>query len=349
VHRVIKESMRTAISATLFFARAVSLGLCLGVGPGLGWGFSLGKAWARDLENSSRHESSTTQSASTDVWNGRIYDVQARRFLLEKEAREAFSKIQVLVLGEKHDTPQVQLQQSRALEWAVESKGFGPADRWVLGWEFLNRKDQAAIDGAWARFRQGQISGTLLLDDLQGKGRSRSYLPILNAGLRFGGELLGTNLSRQEKAPVVAGGIASLDPSVIGAIVPPGFALGGPGYRERFETAMGEGHATPDQMERYFEAQCLTDDVIAYELLKPSVSFRALVVGSFHSDYNDGVVRRLRVRAPDQRIHVIRFVDASEYLLEELDPDLVLREPIRHKRYGDLADWVWFAGEPRPN
>lgn len=278
-----------------------------------------------------------------DVWNGRIYDVRTKTFLSELQAREALAEVRTLVLGEKHDTPSVQVQQARALDWAVESQRLGPLDRWTLGWEFLNASDQPSIDSAWLQFREGQISAEELLDQLQGAGRSRSYLPLLLSGVRFGGALIGVNLSRAEKAPVLSGGLSALDPSKI----PPGFEMGSVGYRERFETAMSGGHATPEQMDRYFEAQCLTDDVLAFELLKPRVAFRALVVGSFHSDYQDGVVARLRARAPDQSLLSVRFVDASEYRESELSPDLALREPVEHKRYGTLADWLWFSGEPK--
>jgi uncharacterized iron-regulated protein len=279
-----------------------------------------------------------------DVWNGRVYDVWKREFISEREAREQLAQVRILVLGEKHDTAAVQAQQARALGWAVESQQLGPLDRWTLGWEFLNASDQSVIDSAWLDLREGRISGEEALDRLQGAGRSRSYLPILLQGLRFGGGLVGVNLSRAQKAPILTGGLASIDPSLI----PPEFEMGGPGYRERFEAVMSAGgHATPEQIERYFEAQCLTDDVLAHELLRSRVSFRALVVGSFHSDYFDGVIARLKARAPDQPVHSIRFVDASEYRKDQLEPELVLREPVRHKRYGELADWVWFAGEPR--
>jgi uncharacterized iron-regulated protein len=280
--------------------------------------------------------------STPDVWNGRLYDVQQGRFINEAEARAVLAEIRILVLGEKHDTPSVQQQQARALDWAVESQALGPLDRWTLGWEFLNTQDQSSIDQAWTRFKDAALSAEELMDLLQGAGRSRSYLPLIYAGARFGGSLLATNLSRSQKAPVLTGGLSALDPSLI----PPGFERGGGGYLERFEAAMGS-HAPPEQLENYFQAQCLTDDVMAYELLKPRVKFRALVVGSFHSDYLDGVVTRLRMRAPDQSILSIRFVDAQDYSASELEPDLVLREPVIHKRYGALADWIWFAGEPK--
>lgn len=282
-------------------------------------------------------------SAPPDVWNGRVYDVRARQFITEAQAREVLTTVRVLVLAEKHNAEAVQIQEARALDWALESQKFGPLEKWAFGWEFLDRRDQSSIDASWAKFKDGALDGEQLMDQLQGAGRSRTYIPVLSSGARFGGQLFGVNLSREEKAPVVKDGLAALDPSII----PPGFEMGGPGYRERFEVAMGDGHSTPEKLDHYFEAQCLTDDVLAYQLLQARARFRALVVGSFHADYSDGVVARLRARAPDQSIHVIRFVDASEYVAADLDPDLTLADPIHHKRYGPIANWVWFAGEPR--
>lgn len=287
--------------------------------------------------------SRATAAPAPDVWNGRVYDVQSRQFITEAQAREALASVRVLVLAEKHDTESVQVQEARALDWALESQKFGPLEKWTLGWEFLNRRDQASIDASWTQFKEGALSADQLMDQLQGAGRERTYIPILASGARFGGQLAGVNLSREEKAPVVKDGLSSLDP----ALIPPGFEMGGPGYRERFEVAMGDGHATPEQIDRYFEAQCLTDDVLAYQLLQSRVRFRALVVGSFHADYFDGVAARIRARAPDQPVHVIRFVDASDYVSADLDPDLILADPVHHKRYGPIANWVWFAGEPR--
>jgi len=284
-----------------------------------------------------------SESGTPDVWNGRVYDVEQRRFITEAEARVVLASVRILILSEKHNTETVQIQQGRALDWATESQNFGPLEKWTLGWEFLDRRDQSKIDAAWSKFKDGILTGEQLVDEIQGAGKSRTYVPVLTAGLRFGGMLTGVNLSREEKAPVVKNGLSAIDP----ALIPPNFEMGGPGYRERFDAAMEQGgHATPDQIENYFQAQCLTDDVLAFELLKPRVRFRALVVGSFHADYLDGVVARLRVRAPDQASHVIRFVDASEYTGSDLDPDLILADPIYHKRYGKLANWIWFAGEP---
>jgi uncharacterized iron-regulated protein len=250
-----------------------------------------------------------------------------------------------LVLGEKHDTPIVQLEQARALAEAWEANR-DEKKQWILGWEFLNRRDQRVIDGHWSNYRRGLTSDAEFMDRLLGQGRNRSYLPILQVGVQIGAELRGVNLSREEKAPVVRGGISALDP----ALLPPGFALGGVGYRERFEAVMTGGHASPEQVGRYFEAQSLTDAVMADALMQGAAAFRVLVTGSFHSDYFDGVFARLLAQSSGvHRLLSIRFVDASDYPKSELEPELRLAEPVHHSTYGALADWIWFAGEPSEN
>jgi hypothetical protein len=274
------------------------------------------------------------------VWDGRVFDVSRQAFLTDAEVRAGLAGVEILVLGEKHDTPVVQLQQARAISEALESN---PAaiGRWVLGWEFLNRRDQLVINEAWNLLNVDEITVSDLLDRFMGKGRNRSYAPILEAGVRYAGELRGVNLARDEKAPVVKGGLEALDPSVL----PPGFAMGSDGYRERFDVAMG-GHATPEQVGRYFQAQCLTDDVMAYELMKGAPALRVLVNGSFHSDYFDAAIARIRARDAASRLLSIRFIDASDYSEAELAPELKLSEPVVDSKYGRLADWIWFAGEP---
>ena len=280
-------------------------------------------------------------AATGESWDGRVYDVSRQAFLSAGEVRAGLSGAQIVVLGEKHNTASVQLQEARAVEATLEANPWA-AGSWVLGWEFLNRRDQKAIDELWSQFNGGELTTRELMDQLVGPGRESTYIPILEAASRFGGGLRGLNLSRDEKAPVVKGGIGALDP----ALIPPGFAMGGEGYRERFNAAMGGGHASPDQLDRYFQAQCLVDDVMAYSLLQGEAYLRIEVSGSFHSDYFDAAIARIRARDAVSRLLSIRFVDAADYTEAELIPQLKLSEPVMDPKYGAIADWIWFAGTP---
>jgi uncharacterized iron-regulated protein len=246
-----------------------------------------------------------------------------------------------VVLGEKHDTVAVQAAEARIIEALVEARNL--QSHFTVGWEFLNVGDQPAISEDFARYGAGILPGDELLRLSQGGTANASYLPVLSTTSLLGGALQGVNLTREEKAPVVQGGIAAADPT----LVPSGFALGGADYLERFTSVMeGEAHATPAQIGNYFAAQCLTDDVMADRLVHPEsenvrpTSLRFLVTGSFHSEYFEGVVARLKARGA-VGLRSIRIFDASDYTASEL-PSL-MNDP----KYGPVADYVLFVNEPQ--
>jgi uncharacterized iron-regulated protein len=268
-------------------------------------------------------------------WAGHIVDVSTGTQLDLDGLIRAVADSRTLVLGEKHNTPEVQRAQARVIE--VVTKARGAEGRFTTAWEFLDVGAQNSVSMEFGRFSRNEITGVEFLNRVQGSTYNWSYLPILDTTRLLGGDLLAVNLSRAQKAPVVRSGIKAADP----ALIPPGYESGSAQYFARFSEAMGEGHATPEQIQNYFDAQCLTDDVMAYEMLaraRPELHF--LVVGSFHSDYFEGTVRRLSQRAPGERVRVIRFIDMSDYTEAEI-PDL-LKSPA----YGDIADIAVFVNEP---
>ena len=268
------------------------------------------------------------------LWNGRIVVSNQQREIGLPELAMNLVYARNVILGEKHNTPGVQLAQAKVMEAVM---ALAPQDRMTTAWEFLNFSDQSKIDFAFHRFENGQISAEDFLTETQGSAKYKSYAPILEVTKKFGGRLIGVNLSRTDKEPVVQGGLVNAKPGTI----PVDFELGSTNYWERFRKTM-EGHATEAQMQNYYAAQCLTDDVIAVSMLADQKADRRfLVVGSFHSDYFDGVVSRLMKRAPDQTIGVVRFIDASDYTEAELQA-----LPVDSK-YGPVADFVYFVNEPK--
>jgi uncharacterized iron-regulated protein len=265
-------------------------------------------------------------------WNGRIVEVGTEREVGLAELGWKASLARTVVLGEEHYNVAVQAAQAEVLRMTVEAAG--AEGKFALGWEFLNHSEQERTDALFARLAGREIDAREFLRETQGRDAA-SYVPVIEAARDLRARLLGVNLSRAEKAPVVRGGIAAADPR----LVPPGFAMGSDAYRERFMEAMG-GHAPPERVANYFSAQCLTDDVMAYRLLEADAPLRFLVVGSFHSDYRDGVVARFRARASGEKVVAVRFVDASAHTAEELVSlpwDL---------RFGELADFVFYVNEP---
>lgn len=268
-------------------------------------------------------------------WNGRIYDPATGTEVAQGDFALSLSGAKTIVLGEKHYTQAVQQKEADIMRDVVLKAG--RVGSFSLGWEFLELSSRGKIKELYEQFERGDITAQDFLKSTQGTENAYAYEPVLEATKALQGDLWATNLSHEEKRPIVQGGLAAADPS----IVPPGFKMGSANYYERFKEEMGHGHATPDMVSHYFDAQCLTDDVMAYWLLeqaKPDLRF--LVVGSFHVDYGDGVVARLRDRAPSEKLLNVRIIDASDYRPDELLP--MLRDP----KYGPLADYAVFVNEP---
>jgi len=270
-------------------------------------------------------------AAQAAEWDQRIVEVRSGQTLSFEELSRRLRSVDRVVIGEKHNTPAVQQAEARLVE------ALGAGEPWTLAWEFLDFSSQARSDEAYQGFALGRIDALEFLRQTQGDIRNATYVSVLDSLKAVGGSLLGVNLSRQEKAPIVRGGLSAADPRLI----PSGFEMGGAAYRERFEAAMSGGHATPEQIENYFAAQCVTDDVMAFHLAGSVAHQRAaLIAGSFHTDFFDGVVQRLLVRMPQARLSLVKVVDASDYAAVEL-PALG-RDP----RYGDIADFLFFVNEP---
>ena len=278
---------------------------------------------------------STNPAFASDFWNGRVIDVHSDQQISEAELGMRLAASSFVILAEKHYAQAVQLGQARVIRSTVAARDLNARD-FTLGWEFLNFSDQDRISDFYGQFTRGEIDATTFLEKTQGYAPAISYAPIFEAARDLEGDLLPVNLSRAQKAPVLKGGIEAADPT----LVPPGFEMGSQGYYERFKRVMEDGHTSETQIPNYFAAQCLTDDVMAYHLAALHTTLNFLVVGSFHAEYEDGVISRLRARSAGASVRTVRFIDASDYNESELQGLL------HDSEYGDLADFVMYVNEP---
>lgn len=270
--------------------------------------------------------------ASTS-FNNRIVESAGDREISTAELQASLSEAKYVVVGEKHYTPSVQAVEGQLMQlWADSRVG----QKLGFGWEFLAHTEQSKNQRSWQDVVDGKSTVEDFLKATQGKS-GVVYSPVLNVALQSKIEVLGLNLTRGQKSPVVAGGISALDP----VLLPQGYQRLGNNYRERFEEAMG-GHVKPEQFDNYFEAQCLTDDVMADQAARAPVDALFLIAGSFHVDYYDGTVARLKARDPKGVSVTIRILDASDYNQDEL------RELVASPAYGPIADYVWYVNEPQP-
>lgn len=277
--------------------------------------------------------------AKVSVWDGRIFDARERKLVDFEMMLDNLSDRHFFVFGEKHYTPKIQSAEARTTEALVQKNN--AYERFSFGWEFLSIREKERVQFLYKKLLQGDISESDFLKETQGQTgpEVESYVPVISAIKSLKGALFATNLSRKERAEIVRVGLENVNPDWI----PEGFALGGDFYYERFKEAM-QNHTPEQALKRYFEAQCLTDDVMADAILtEGTFDLRFLLVGAFHSDYFDGTVERLRIRLQNEHTSaaVIDFVDASDYKEEDLMPLLI------HSKYGPISDYVYFVNEPR--
>lgn len=248
------------------------------------------------------------------------------------------SRMDLVVIGETHYREVVQKAEAQVIRSLVEhTRSHG---KFTVGWEFLNRGEQPRVRALFSDFKDNKISAEGFLGQTQGSSNASLYAAVLEAVKVLNGDLIGTNLSRAQKLPVLNEGLLGLDP----LLLPPNYERGDCSYFQRFEEAMAN-HIPPDKLDRYFEAQSLTDDVMAYAMIEDSQSpLKFLIAGHFHTDYSSGVVARLKARGSAcTRVATVRIEDASLYSATEWAD--VLKS---HPTYGCDADYFYFLGEPKP-
>ncbi|MEK6773479.1 MAG: ChaN family lipoprotein [Bdellovibrionota bacterium] len=273
--------------------------------------------------------------AASPTWNGRVFKVKDGQEITFSQLKEELSAYQLIALGENHSTQEVQDMQAKVISEVVMHTS--TQNNFTLAWEFLNVKDQAKTDRNFSLLKEGKITTQEFIDYAMAGGNSyRPYAPVIESVSKLSGTLLGINLTRQEKSPVTRGGISAANPD----LVPPGYEIGGANYFNRFKAEMG-GHDSEENTRNYFDSQCLTDDVMAFHTLKNNNTAKTfLIAGHFHTDYNDGVVQRLAVRAPNLVKATVRIVDASDYTPEQISP--MMHDSV----YGDVSDYVVYVKEP---
>lgn len=267
-------------------------------------------------------------------WNHKIFFVQDQREMSKQDLIQELSKSNIIVIGEKHYTQEIQLTEAQIIKDVVEYSQ--TQNQFTLNWEFLNASSQAQTETLFQQIKNEELTIEEFLKITQGTTKAGVYAPLIQITAHLGGKLFGGNLSREEKAPVTQRGLGALDPRHL----PPQFQLGGENYFERFAEVMS-GHATPEQIKNYFAAQSLVDDVIAYHLNQDTTDqLKFLVIGAFHSQYNDGVISRLKARNPFTKIVNIEIIDAKDYSEKELI------DIFKHEKYGARADYIYFLNEP---
>lgn len=266
-----------------------------------------------------------SQACATTI---RVYETRQQRYLTYSDWLALQPATATWVMGEMHYTPLVQETQAKIIK---DHHMLNPQLTVGLGWEFLNFTDQAHIDFHYQRYLRAEISAETLLQELRIGGQFAHYAPVMQSLQLSSANLFGLNVERTVKRQVMDQGFASL----AGHLRPPQIDTGSPSYFRRFEISM-RGHAPANRMEDYFRAQYYTDAVMAWkaaQLLRAEVHW--IIVGSFHSDFYDGMIPALRRQLPNRNLITLKLIDEGKYSSSEI------QEFIQgHPQDGTYADYL---------
>ena len=256
-----------------------------------------------------------------------IYSIKHKSEISDLEFLSRIPKDQFnIVLGEFHYNKLIQKNQAKYIDMIVKNQNL--QGLFSLGWEFLEYKFQNDINLAVKAYESKDISwDQFIARSIPGSSNKHiEYKSIIDNVVQLDGQLIATNATRLVKNILMKDGQESL--SIIDT--PHVWFNPTKNYFKRFEIAMG-GHADPVTLKKYFLAQHYTDAIISSKLNNTSLyKHRFLVIGSFHSDYFDGVNRYLK----GNNI-LIKFVDRSLYTSSEWDA-LILN----NSKFGMISDYL---------
>jgi uncharacterized iron-regulated protein len=272
--------------------------------------------------------------------NVEIYDIATKKSVTLEEVKSAVEKDALILLGEYHYNSTIQKGQAFIVEQLVQ--GTESRGNFKVFWEFLDYPDQPQVDQAFLKYKKGELEGADFMAELMGSPRAgernQTYLPIFQVAKEFDGKLMASNAPRAWKRIITSQGLNALDIDKL----PAGMQMGSELYYDRFKSAMGGGGHLPgeDVIYRYFEAQCYTDNVMAWNMTRSKEELLSfLVVGNFHSDYYLGTTASLKLRT-NRQIMSIKIVAKNELAEGELE-NLIATD----SKYGDIADYLFVIAE----
>lgn len=231
-----------------------------------------------------------------------------------------------VIMGEYHNDPVIQSMEAELIDRVMKDKRKkGPVS---VSWEFLDHTDQSKISDELRKFAAQEKSSEEFLKAFFTADHT-AYVPIMEMIKKHKLGLFGINIPRSYKQMLIKDGIETLPE----AIVPPNMSIGDENYLERFNQTMG-GHVPQEKVARYFEAQCLTDSVMAFELSKRSGQLNFVIAGSFHTDYFSGTVSRLKELVAGEQV-VVKIVNAKALAKADLEAAKSI-----HPKYGEIADAI---------
>jgi uncharacterized iron-regulated protein len=244
--------------------------------------------------------------------------------LQETTLSESLSQVtpgSIVVIGENHGFKEHQRQQ---IEVMSELRRQGR--KVAVGMEFFTYTEQAYLDS----YQHGSLSEAGFLAAIKWKSPSFEYYrdQTLFPNLAEGASTVALNAPRTITGKVAKTGLVSLTDEEK-ALLPPQFSLGRDSYKERF-LAMMPHLPNPESGERYFAAQSIWDDTMAWratEYIKTHPEqVMVIVVGEFHVAYGGGLPDRIHQRAPQIPVKTISQINtfglSDSEITEQITPSV---------------------------
>ena len=248
----------------------------------------------------------------------RIVAPDERTELAYQEMMDRLARADVVFFGEQHDDPETHFAEAMVLE------SLGRTGRpVVLSLEMFERDVQPALDE--------YLAGRLSEADFVARSRpwpryATDYRPLVELAKARGWPVIASNIPRPMASAVGRKGMAALD--TLSAAERRHAARDNlcpaDDYHARFMEQM-QGHGAPSgaaasgdtlptaMAERFYLAQCVKDEAMAESIVETRrrAPRNAIVVhynGSFHSDFGQGTVDRVRRREPEWRLAVVTAI-----------------------------------------
>lgn len=237
----------------------------------------------------------------------------------------------IVLLGEQHGTAEIAAQQVQVLQ-QLRAQGLKVS----VGMEFFSWSDQGIVSD----FHQGR----LLEEDFLGKigwGQGFPFSAYREQVLfpRIDEFVIALNAPRTLTGRIAKVGIAGLSASEA-QMMPPNFQIGRASYFERFKEIMG-GHVPAEALEKYFQAQSVWDDSMAWKanefLNQHPDQVLVIIVGEFHVQYGGGLPDRLRARGQKQ-LHTFSFLNVNGWTEAEVTESTQVSPS-----YGPRSDYLWLS------
>lgn len=250
--------------------------------------------------------------------DARTVDIATGEKLLTSELAARLDDVDVVFLGELHDSDEAHELQLELTEALLERRGDV-----IVSLEMFERDIQAHVD----LYLAGEMDeAAFLASSRPWPNYAEDYRPVIELAREHGLTVVAANIPRPLAAEVAREGLDQVRyqwwmPRDVET--PPG------AYRDNFVDAMG-GHGAELDMDRFFAAQAVKDEAMAESielamvLAGPEPPIVVHWNGRFHSDYGLGTVERLLRRRPELRVAIVTTVREGT------------AEP-------GVADYVWYV------